>query len=308
MALLQILILIKITVFQEITTLDASTTSIMGSESNIYNMKLTKNDSADLKPHNSDSEIQKLSENEEKVIFSLGDDESDLHLKLVRISSNNGDQLNDDVKLICSQITDFCSKDGQNTECCSKNGETSSVCCSKDGKNTDYCPKHGEFTEFCCSEEEKITDFSSKDPPLVISPEISGFCSKDVEIPDFYCSKDGNITGFCSKNREDNEFCSEDGKTTDICCSKDGKATECCSSDEKSTEFCSKNECFDVAQYLRQGSVGVSEIEDNLKCHNCAGKGDSECTLDCAKRVTDVIVIPSAEAILDTGQFCENDS
>ncbi|XP_045507897.1 uncharacterized protein LOC123703789 isoform X2 [Colias croceus] len=82
--------------------LNTSTTSIMGSESNIYNMKLAE--STNFKNH-SDSEISKMQE--EKVIFTLGDDE-----KLLKISSNNADEM--DVKQICTEINNFCTiKDGQ---------------------------------------------------------------------------------------------------------------------------------------------------------------------------------------------------
>nr|XP_026484133.1 uncharacterized protein LOC113392070 isoform X1 [Vanessa tameamea] len=98
-------------------SLNDSTMSIMGSESNIYNMKLTKSEcSQSLKPHNSDSEIAKLTVQltENKVQFTLGDDDT-VDEKLVRISSNNDDEvtcttcLDENVKRICSEITDFCS-------------------------------------------------------------------------------------------------------------------------------------------------------------------------------------------------------
>ncbi|XP_028174724.1 uncharacterized protein LOC114363248 [Ostrinia furnacalis] len=116
---------------QESPNLDASTTSIMGSEPNIYNMKLTQANSADMPPsllktHNSDSEIpthieEKPSEtSEEKVIFTLGEDTKLINLqseKLVRISSNNGDEVcetchDESVKRICSEIENFCSTSG----------------------------------------------------------------------------------------------------------------------------------------------------------------------------------------------------
>ncbi|XP_063835459.1 uncharacterized protein LOC135084617 [Ostrinia nubilalis] len=117
---------------QESPNLDASTTSIMGSEPNIYNMKLTQANSADMPPsllktHNSDSEIpthieEKPSETSEenKFIFTLGEDTKLINLqseKLVRISSNNGDEVcetchDESVKRICSEIENFCSTSG----------------------------------------------------------------------------------------------------------------------------------------------------------------------------------------------------
>ncbi|CAH0718475.1 unnamed protein product, partial [Brenthis ino] len=94
------------------SSLNDSTISIMGSESNIYNMKLSKLETnQNLKQHNSDSEISKLTDGRiDKVQFTLGDEE-----KLVRISSNNDDEvtcstcLDENVKRICSEINDFCS-------------------------------------------------------------------------------------------------------------------------------------------------------------------------------------------------------
>ncbi|XP_038217016.1 uncharacterized protein LOC119835956 [Zerene cesonia] len=87
---------------RELTNLNTSTTSIMGSESNIYNMRLAE--TSNFKNH-SDSEISKR--NDEKVLFTLGDDE-----KLLKISSNNDDEI--DVKRICNEINNFCTiKDGQ---------------------------------------------------------------------------------------------------------------------------------------------------------------------------------------------------
>lgn len=95
----------------------------MGSEPNIYNMKLTQLDNTDLqqplKSHNSDSEILRLNENENqsKVVFTLGGESTiDLTQQLVRISTNNQDELittlmDDNVKKICTEITDFCSAD-----------------------------------------------------------------------------------------------------------------------------------------------------------------------------------------------------
>ncbi|KAL0859854.1 hypothetical protein ABMA27_010193 [Loxostege sticticalis] len=96
---------------QELPTLNASTTSIMGSEPNIYNMKLTQANSADMPPnllktHNSDSEIRRHTEKPTE-----GTEEP----SLVRISSNNGDCdtcLDENVKRICSEIENFCSTSG----------------------------------------------------------------------------------------------------------------------------------------------------------------------------------------------------
>ncbi|KAI8433756.1 hypothetical protein MSG28_015734 [Choristoneura fumiferana] len=107
---------------QELPSLDQSTTSIMGSEPNIYNTKLAHVNSAEgphssMKSHNSDSEILRLAterrpdENEtEKVIFTLGDDTCLPKEILVKLSSNNEDQYTkvDEVKRICSEIKDFC--------------------------------------------------------------------------------------------------------------------------------------------------------------------------------------------------------
>lgn len=141
-------------------------------------MKLI-HDSAEsnLKPHRSDSEISKMAD-ETEVIFTLGDNTLvDLESKLVRLSTNNDDEvtcatcLDENVKRICTEITDFCAK----------------------------------------------------------------------EI----------------------------------------------------------HEGFDVARYMESC---VSEIEDADRCVDCESKRDGDCQMDCAKNVTDVIVIPSAEAILDTGQ------
>lgn len=102
----------------------------MGSESNIYNMKLSQNDSepSKLKKQVSDSDILRLASPELKVIFTIGDDAmlQDLESKLVRISTNNDDEitcatcLDDNVKRICSEITDFCSKDSMEAELCAK--------------------------------------------------------------------------------------------------------------------------------------------------------------------------------------------
>ncbi|XP_026764941.1 uncharacterized protein LOC113523249 isoform X2 [Galleria mellonella] len=114
---------------QEMPALDASTTSIMGSESNIYNLKLIESNSSEnlppLKSHNSDSEILRLLtedrndvNTENKVIFTLGDDTSLVNIeseKLLRISTNNDDEitcstcLDENVKRICSEIENFCS-------------------------------------------------------------------------------------------------------------------------------------------------------------------------------------------------------
>ncbi|CAG9572912.1 unnamed protein product [Danaus chrysippus] len=79
---------------KELTDLNDSTISIMGSESNIYHMKIKPN----LKQHNSEPQISREDE------------------KLVRISSNNEDEitcsscLDDNVKRICTEINDFCTK------------------------------------------------------------------------------------------------------------------------------------------------------------------------------------------------------
>ncbi|XP_068624390.1 UV radiation resistance-associated gene protein [Battus philenor] len=120
---------------QELSTLNASTTSIMGSDSNIYNMKLNQTNSQSdenlLKPHNSDSEISKMgtevriveSNSESKVMFTLGDDTTLVDLeteKLVKISINNDDEwakcVDENVKRICSEIENFCSsKTGSET-------------------------------------------------------------------------------------------------------------------------------------------------------------------------------------------------
>lgn len=106
--------------------LDTSTTSIMGSESNIYNMKLTEASTSEvpsnLKTHNSDSEIMRLlieernGQSDEKVLFTLGDDTTLVNLNpktLVKLSSNNEDEcancLDENVKRICSEIETFCS-------------------------------------------------------------------------------------------------------------------------------------------------------------------------------------------------------
>ncbi|CAH2061842.1 unnamed protein product, partial [Iphiclides podalirius] len=106
---------------QELSTLDASTTSIMGSDSNIYNMKLTSTDSTDnhLKGHSSDSEISKMGGGEgaaggsSEVIFTLGDDSTLIGLdteRLVKMSVNNGDEWRcvEDVKRICTEIESYC--------------------------------------------------------------------------------------------------------------------------------------------------------------------------------------------------------
>ncbi|XP_069363378.1 UV radiation resistance-associated gene protein [Maniola hyperantus] len=102
---------------QDLSGLNDSTLSIMGSESNIYDMKLAKSDcSQNLKQHNSDSEITKIDSrlDSERVQFTLGDD-TELDEKLVRLSSNNDDEvtcstcLDENVKRICSEINSFCS-------------------------------------------------------------------------------------------------------------------------------------------------------------------------------------------------------
>lgn len=78
----------------------------MGSDSNIYNMKLKENNDPALKSHNSDSEIPKLSE--EKVVFTLGDE---IPQTLVRISTNN-----DDITRICTEIEHFCTSKETKTQ------------------------------------------------------------------------------------------------------------------------------------------------------------------------------------------------
>lgn len=147
-------------------------------------MKLTHTGPSEtkLKTHSSDPEISKMAE-EPEVIFTLGDDETltNLESKLVRLSTNNDDEvtcascLDENVKRICTEITDFCSKE-------------------------------------------------------II------------------------------------------------------------------------HEGFDVAKYLERRESCVSEIEEADQCLNCESKTDGDCQMECAKNVTDVIVIPSAEAILVTGQ------
>ncbi|CAH0403751.1 unnamed protein product [Chilo suppressalis] len=123
---------------QELSALDVSTTSIMGSEPYIYNVKLPQTSEAEIpanismQQHNSDLEINRLAddleEEKSKVVFTLGDDAepNDLEAeklvglvteaqKLVKLSSNNGDELEaechigDNVKRICSEIENFCS-------------------------------------------------------------------------------------------------------------------------------------------------------------------------------------------------------
>ncbi|XP_013145779.1 PREDICTED: uncharacterized protein LOC106108954 [Papilio polytes] len=95
----------------------ASTTSIMGSESNIYNMKLNQDPNTSknyLKTH-SDSEISRMSEND-SVIFTLGDSTIDIETeKLVKISINNDDEWNIDenVKRVCTEIEDFCTNNSE---------------------------------------------------------------------------------------------------------------------------------------------------------------------------------------------------
>lgn len=58
------------------------------------------------------------------------------------------------------------------------------------------------------------------------------------------------------------------------------------------------DESIDIAKYMESRT----EIENEDMCKNCEGNTDGVCDIACAKIVTDVIVIPSAEAILDTGQ------
>ncbi|KAH9635651.1 hypothetical protein HF086_001442 [Spodoptera exigua] len=101
--------------YHELPTLEDSTTSIMGSEPNIYNMKLKQDDNIEtqgLKSHNSDSEILRLNDeqSQSKVLFTLGGESTiDLNGKLVRMSTNNQDEMDESVKKICSEISDFCS-------------------------------------------------------------------------------------------------------------------------------------------------------------------------------------------------------
>ncbi|CAG4996278.1 unnamed protein product [Parnassius apollo] len=113
---------------QELSILNASTTSIMGSDSNIYNMKLTQEIATESNQNchktHSDSEISKISTEEcivqsssdSKVLFTLGDDTALVDLeteKLVKISINNDDEwvkcVDENVKRICSEIENFCS-------------------------------------------------------------------------------------------------------------------------------------------------------------------------------------------------------
>ncbi|XP_049882108.1 uncharacterized protein LOC126378049 isoform X2 [Pectinophora gossypiella] len=188
--------------FKELPALDASTTSIMGSEPNIYDTKLARSNCEEhtLKTHNSDSEISRISlehtleETETKVVFTLGDCTTLQKERLVRISSNNGDEmacsscLNDNVARICSEITDFCAKDVQEA--------------------------------------------------LDIAQHMENM----------------DIAGHMTEN--------------------------------------------DIAEHMAR----ASEIEETDMCGNCENNKDGVCDLSCAKNVMDVIVIPSAEAILDTGQ------
>ncbi|XP_022125673.2 uncharacterized protein LOC111000524 [Pieris rapae] len=78
-----------------LTTLNTSSTSIMGSESNLYNIKLAE--SSNFKTQ-SNPEISSMKS--EEVLFTIGADQ-----KLLKISSNN-----DDVSEICSAINDYCAK------------------------------------------------------------------------------------------------------------------------------------------------------------------------------------------------------
>lgn len=114
---------------QDSPALDASTTSIMGSEPNIYDTKLTTQttDVPNLKTHISDSEISRISEkhdNQNRIVFTLGEDTNLLNIesqKLVRISSNNQDEicttcLDDNVKKICTEINEFCTTNKSETQ------------------------------------------------------------------------------------------------------------------------------------------------------------------------------------------------
>lgn len=67
-------------------------------------------------------------------------------------------------------------------------------------------------------------------------------------------------------------------------------------------DFCSSN-AIDIAEYMERRA---SDIED-LDCSDCVRNENGECDIVCANNVRDVIVIPSAEAILDTGQSCQSD-
>ncbi|KAJ2939104.1 hypothetical protein O0L34_g10292 [Tuta absoluta] len=180
---------------QELPALDQSTTCIMGSEPNIYNTKLTPETTEipnTMKTHNSDSEISKMSE-QTRVVFTLGDDVPSETQTLVRISTNNDDECNrcldDNVKRICSEITDFCTKD-----------------------------IHEGF-------------------------DVARHIDSDEHIA--------------------------------------------------------------IAKHMERKASEIEDIDVCVNCLSCKSNKDGVCDLACAKNVQDVIVIPSAEAILDTGQTLE---
>ncbi|GBP90549.1 UV radiation resistance associated protein [Eumeta japonica] len=102
----------------EVPNFDTSTTSIMGSEPSLYDAKLLGHPSQILKSHNSDSEISHMSIEIvdsasicEKVVFTLGSEMQLENLEsqsLVRLSTNNRDITESDVKKICCEINNFC--------------------------------------------------------------------------------------------------------------------------------------------------------------------------------------------------------
>ncbi|CAG9116284.1 unnamed protein product [Plutella xylostella] len=98
----------------DLSVFAASSTSIMGSEPNIYNVKMTP-PSSNHTPTTKQNSENELSGFGDKVIFTLGDD-TDSESKLVRISSNNDDGdtkgLDDNVKIICSEIENYCTSLG----------------------------------------------------------------------------------------------------------------------------------------------------------------------------------------------------
>ncbi|XP_023943589.1 uncharacterized protein LOC112049790 [Bicyclus anynana] len=210
---------------QDLSALNDSTLSIMGSESNIYNMKLAKSDcSQNLKQHSSDSEITNIEcrLDTERVQFTLGDD-TDLEEKLVRLSTNNDDEvtcstcMDENVKRICSEITSYCS----NT--------------SKSGYDLPQSGYDLPQSNYDLPKSNYDLPKSNYDLPQ------SGY-----ELP------------------QSNYDLPQSG--------------------------------IDIAKYMdRQTSV---EVQD---CGDC-DSGENVCELGCAIDVRDVIVIPSAEAILDTGQ------
>ncbi|KAI5643466.1 hypothetical protein NE865_04450 [Phthorimaea operculella] len=201
---------------QELPTLDQSTTSIMGSEPNIYNTKLTpeNTETPTMKTHNSDSEICKMSE-QTRVVFTLGDDVPSETQTLVRISTNNDDECNrcldDNVKRICSEITDFCTKDSH------------------------------EGFDVARTESEEHMDIA-----------------KHME---------GHID--IAKHMESHGH-------------------------------------IDIAKHMERKASEIEDIDLCVNCVDCKSNKDGVCDLACAKNVQDVIVIPSAEAILDTGQTLED--